>query len=57
MADPLSIVVNAATLLTIAGKTAQGLEKLLALRDAPKELRAVLNEVITPVLFSTRTPT
>ncbi|KAL1860637.1 hypothetical protein VTK73DRAFT_7232 [Phialemonium thermophilum] len=43
--DPLSVAVNILTLITVAGKTAQGLERLIAVHDAPRELFAVLSEV------------
>lgn len=45
MADPLSIASGIIAVLGAAGKTAQGLDKLLALRHADEELFALINEV------------
>jgi len=43
--DPLSITAGVLALLGAARKTFQGLEKLLALKDAPRELVVIVNEV------------
>jgi hypothetical protein len=45
--DPLSIAASVLAVLTAAGKTAQGLERLVALKDASKDLICVVNEVCT----------
>ena len=46
--DPLSTAASVFAVLSAAGATAQGLEKLLALKDAPKDLLAIMNEVSLP---------
>jgi hypothetical protein len=43
--DPLSTAASILAVLSAAGATAKGLEKLWALKDAPKDLWAVMNEV------------
>lgn len=45
MADPLSVAASLLAVLGAAQGTAGGLEQMLALRHAPKELLAVINEV------------
>ena len=43
--DPLSTAASVLAVLSAAGATAQGLEKLWALKDAPQDLLAIMNEV------------
>ncbi|KAF2743557.1 hypothetical protein M011DRAFT_219252 [Sporormia fimetaria CBS 119925] len=43
--DPLSVAGSVLAVLTAAGKTSQGLERLYSLKDAPKELMCLINEV------------
>ena len=49
MADPLSVAASLLTVLGAAQGTVRGLEQMLALRHAPKELLAVNNEVQIPM--------
>jgi hypothetical protein len=46
--DPLSSAASILAVLSAAGATAQGLEKLWALKDAPNALLAIMNEVSLP---------
>jgi hypothetical protein len=46
--DPLSVAASVLAVLTAAGKTAQGLEQIWALRDASKDLLCVMSEVSHP---------
>lgn len=43
--DPLSITASVITVLAATGKVGEGLEKLWALKGAPHELLALINEV------------
>jgi hypothetical protein len=43
--DPLSAAASVLSVLSAAGATAKLLERLYALKDAPRDLRVVMNEV------------
>jgi hypothetical protein len=47
--DPLSGAASVLAVLSAAGATARGLEKLWALKDASKDLLTIMNEVSLPL--------
>lgn len=53
--DPLSTAASVLAVLGAAGATVRGLEKVWALKDAPKELKAVILAVSIPTLAGTLT--
>lgn len=46
--DPLSAAASILGVLTVAAKLAQGLQKLVGLKDAPQEIFNLSNSVIAP---------